>query len=117
MLSKVEKRVMSVIYAECNDKHSLLVSPADLKQIIGDSGLTLSALEKIVGDLSSDGYFSLVYSDRHGETVFCIELTEKGKGYLRSNKIFRRNLIFRFSLSIILALFSFLIGLILKAIF
>ena len=117
VLNKIENKVMRIIYCECINKSALLISPTDLNKMVGINGLSVSKLEKTVTDLNSDGYFNLVYSDRRGERVYCIELTEKGKGYLRSSKVFKRNLIFRFSLTVVLALLSFLIGLILKAVF
>lgn len=117
MLNKLESKVMLAIYGACRDKTALLISPVDLCKMVGVTGLTLSRLESIVEDLNRDGYFGLIYSDRQGERVYCIELTEKGKGFLRSNKTFRRNVVFRLILSVVLALISFIIGLILKAVF
>ncbi len=116
MLSKAETRVMGALYEECKDKRAVLISPADLIKKTGGEQ-TLSGVEKIVSDLASDGYFDLVYSDRKGETVYCVSLTEKGKGFPRSVKLMRRNLIFRLGLTVALAALSFLVGLILKAIF
>lgn len=117
MLSKTENKVMSVLYTECKDRAALLISPTDLMKITGEKGLTQSKLDKIINDLNMDGYFDLVYSDRRGERVYCITLTERGKGYLRGQKVMRRNLIFRLFLTVGLALLSFIIGLILKALF
>ena len=116
MLSKAENRVMSVLYEECKDKKSVLISPADIIGLAGGE-ITLTEVEKITADLAMDGYFDLIYSDRHGETVYCITLLEKGKAYRRSVLVARRNLIFRIGLSVALAVFSFIIGLILKAVF
>ena len=117
MLSKTENRVMGVLYERCREKNALLISPDDLIKCVGDKELTLTKLDKIVVDLGADGYFELVYSERSGERVYCLALTEKGKGYLRKKKLFRRNLIFRVALTSGLALLSFVIGLVLKAIF
>lgn len=117
MLTKSENKVMNTIYEECKDKRALLISPKDLINMTGDKTLTLSALEKVVLDLHADGYFDVVYSDRHGERVFCLSLTEKGKGYKRNVKLLKRNLIFRLMLTVGFALVSFLIGVILRAIF
>ena len=35
MLSKTENRVMSVLYEECKDKKSVLISPADIIGLAG----------------------------------------------------------------------------------
>ena len=117
MLTKSENRVMRAVYSAALGKPAVLITPADLLKLAGDDGLTLSRLEKIVTALHQDGYFDLVYSDRHGETVYCITLSEKGKAFRRDAVVMKRNLIFRIGLSVGLAVLSFLIGLLLKAIF
>jgi DNA-binding MarR family transcriptional regulator len=117
MLNKTESKVMSVIYSSCSQRNSLLITPLDLKSLIGEGSLKEQELDKIVDDLYKDGYYDLVFSERRGEKVYCITLTEKGKGFNRNKKIMKRNILFRLTLSAGLALFSFIIGLILKAIF
>ncbi len=117
MLNKSENKIMSVIAKECNENSALLISPDDLKSLACEKELTNAKIDKIVNDLYTDGYYDLVLSNRQGQSVYCITLTEKGKGYLRNKKLMRRNLIYRVMLSAVLALFSFIIGLILKAIF
>ena len=42
---------------------------------------------------------------------------EKGKGFLRGKKVMKRTLFFRFMVTVVLAVVSFVIGLVLKAIF
>ncbi|MBE5753913.1 MAG: hypothetical protein E7340_01065 [Clostridiales bacterium] len=116
MLNRVESKVMLALFSECKDKSAILISPTDLVKLI-DGKVTESGVEKIMQDLSSDGYFDLIYSDRRGETVYCVTLLEKGKGYLRNLKVMKRTLVFRLCVTIVLAFVSFIIGLILKAIF
>lgn len=117
MLNKLENKVMLALFGQCKERKAVLIAPIDLIKICGADELTLTKLEKIVNDLAMDGYFDLIYSDRHGETVYCVTLTEKGKGYLRNQKVVRRNLLFRLMVTVALAVVSFIIGLILKAIF
>ena len=117
MLSKSENKVMRALIKMCGEKSSLLVSPVDLLSVLGNKELSQTNLEKIIQDLCSDGYFDLVYSDRRGEKVYCITILQKGQGYMRNQLLMRRNLVFRLALSVVLAVISFLIGLILKAIF
>lgn len=117
MLSKTESKVMTALCKMCKDKNSTLISPLDLISIVGDKSFSQTALDQVMDDLSSDGYFDLIYSDRRGEKVYCITLLERGKGYTRGVKVFKRNLLFRLGLTVALAIVSFLIGLILKAIF
>lgn len=116
MLTKRESRVMSVLYNECSGKSSALVSPADVARLAGGD-VTAAQVEKIAADLAMDGYLDIVYSDRHGERILCITLLEKGKAFRRSELVAKRNLVYRIGLSVALAVVSFLIGLILKAVF
>ena len=117
MLTKTENKIMQTVYYECENKVSALISPADLLRISGLNNLTQTALERIMDDLYKDGYFDLIYSDRHGERVYCITLLNKGKAFFRGKKILHRNLLFRVIVSLSLAVLSFITGLILKAIF
>ena len=117
MLNKTENKVMTALIKICKDKTSSLVSPMDLLSVVGRKDFSLSALERVMNDLAADGYFDLVYSDRRGETVYCLTLTKKGKGFNRDRINFKRNLIFRLLLTVGLAVVSFIIGLILKKIF
>ena len=108
---------MTAICYKSKGKRSVLLSPVDIVEMAGLKIKDTSRVDKIISDLSSDGYFDLILSSRHGERVFCIALTDKGKGFLRSEKMVRRNLMFRLMLSVGFAVLSFIIGLILKAIF
>lgn len=117
MLNSLENKVMNALFISCEKKKTILISPLDLMRITGEKSLTESSVDKIINDLASDGYLDLIYSDRHGETVYCVTLTEKGKGYLRGRKVMKRNLLFRLGVTVALAIVSFVIGLILKAIF
>lgn len=117
MLSRKENHVMKAVFSKGSGKSSLLITPTDLINIVGKDKVKKSELDKIIVDLSRDGYFDLVYSDRRGETVYCLTLTKKGKGFNRDRINFKRNLIFRLLLTVGLAVVSFIIGLILKKIF
>lgn len=116
MLTKNENKVMNALIKQGQNKGAILISPVDLIKISGVD-FTLTQIEKLLEDLKKDGYFDLVFSDRHGEKVYCIILSEKGKGYLRRVKIIKRNLIFKLFVTVGFAVLSFVIGLILKAVF
>lgn len=108
---------MSVLYEQCKNKSSSLISPLDIVRLVGDRKLSQSKTAQIVSDLHKDGYFDIIYSDRRGETIYCISLTEKGKAFQRNAQMMKRNVFFKVCLSFTLAVFSFLVGLILRAIF
>ncbi len=117
MLNKIEKKIMGGVISACAGKQGVLISPKDLAEISNASELSQSETDVILQELSMDGYFDLVLSDRHGEAIYCITLLDKGKGYLRSQKLAKRNIIFRVLLTVGLACISFTVGLILKSIF
>ncbi len=117
MLSSRENKVMALLHTISGNKSAILISPTDLIKNLKVKNLTEEKLDKTLGDLALDGYFDLVYSDRRGERIYCITLLDKGKAFGRSTKVMKRNLVFRIILSAILAVFSFVIGLVLKAIF
>ncbi len=117
MLNSIENKVMQTVFSQCENKVSTLISPTDIIRISGLNNLTQTALERVMDDLYKDGYFDLIYSDRRGERVYCISLTNKGKAFIRGKKIFKRNLLIRVLITILLAVLSFITGLILKAVF
>ena len=117
MLERIEKKVVLTLCNELKERSAILISPLDLLKMVGVENLSLSRLEKIINDLKTDGYFDLVYSDRRGETVYCISILERGKGFVRGEKQRKRNLVARLLLTIGFAIVSFLVGLILKKIF
>lgn len=117
MLSMKESAVMTAIYTFANGKTSLLISPADIISACERFSFSSASLTEIINALSQDKYIDFVYTDRHGEEVYCINLLEKGKGFLREKQKRKRNLIYRLCLTVGLAVVSFIVGVVLKAIF
>ncbi len=117
MLSKLENKVMYAIYNKCRNKSSVLINKSSLIRLAGEGEKAEQKLDEIVKDLYTDGYFDLVYTERQGEKVYCITLTEKGKGFPRVAKVVRRTLAFKLVVTVGFAVLSFVLGLILKAIF
>ena len=117
MLEKVKKKILTFLTKLCKDRQSVLISPTDLIKNLNYNEISQEDLETKMVELSNEGYFDLVYSDRRGEKVYCITLLEKGKGYLRKERIERQNLVKRFFLTIAFAVLSFMVGAILKKIF
>ena len=116
-MDSVKKKILIFLTRLCKERQSVLISPADLLNNLSVNDLGQDALEKKVVELSDEGYYDLVYSDRRGEKVYCITLLEKGKSYFRKEKIERQNLVKRLFLTIGFAVVSFLVGVILKKIF
>lgn len=118
MLTKNEDKIMGAVYSACAGKACCLLSPDDILSMAGVRGsVGYGALEKILEALEYDDYFELILSDRKGEKVYCITLKEKGLSYKRQKVMIKRNLGYKFIVTIAFALVSFLLGLLLKAIF
>ena len=118
MLNKIEEKILSTVKDLCNDKSACLVTPADILRISELGGVIDSVkLEDILKTLSYDDYFDLVYSSRKGEKVYCISLHEKCVKYQRNKILLKRDLKYKFILTVSFAVLSFIIGLLLRAIF
>lgn len=107
---------MEKIYQSGKDRASFLISEKDLLMSL-DRKYTKEHLEKIIQDLKADGYFDLVYTSRQGEIVYCIQLFDKGRAFPREKNQMKRTLVFRLLCSVGFALLSFILGMILKAVF
>ena len=74
-------------------------------------------LEEVLRALELDDYFELILSDRKGEKMYVIHLHSQGLAYKRSDSQRKRGLYFKLGVAAAGAVLSFLIGMILKAIF
>ena len=118
MLTKNEDKIMHAIFSLMNGKQSCLITPDDILSIAGVRGeVNYKMLDGILQSLEFDDYFDMIISDRKGEKVYCITLHGKGQGYVRQKTIIKRNLSYKLVITVIFALISFLITLLLKAIF
>ena len=92
MLTFKEKYVMEYVYQHSKDKKSCLISPREIISHAADRYVIYpEELEKIMTNLSYDGYIELVKSDKKGKPVFCISLKLKGEGFHRELSNGKRN--------------------------
>lgn len=117
MLNKKEEKVLLTLKSLLSNKNSCLLSPTDILRIGGIKDLNESTLEIVLESLRLDGYIDLVYSDRKGEKIYCVGFKEKGLAYQRNKEIIKRNLRYKFILTVVFAVISFIVGIVLKAIF
>ena len=109
---------MKYLLSVCEKKDTCLLSPLDLchsfepKYSVNDI-----ELESILDGLSQENYISVVNSDKNGKLVYCITILDKGKSFLREQKNIKINWSVAITRTIILAIISFIVGIILKAIF
>ncbi len=109
---------MKYLLEKCADKDTCLFSPIDLCHIFEPKyNVTEVELESILEGLSQENYISVVNSDKKGELVYCITILSKGKSFLREQKNIKINWSVAITRTIILAIISFIVGIILKAIF
>ena len=118
MLNKTDKEVMRYIYLKSYKKGTSLISPQELIANIG-GGLVISPqqMNTSLNNLQMDGYIECILTDTKGKQMYCFTLKQKGQAFLReldNQKKSTRNIIIR---TILLAILSFVVGVILKAIF
>lgn len=119
LLDQKEKLIMNYLFDTCKDKGAHLISAESIVKFIADKKrvVSLTELDEIMSGLQKDNYIDYVSSDSKKGTVYCISLKTKGQLFkkdLQKEKKQNKMLIFR---TIILAVLSFFIGIILKAIF
>ena len=119
MLSKKEQLVMQYIYeVSVQKKNSCILSPLDIAHAVQPKyDLKEIEINEIINGLVLDNYISVVYSDKNGKTVYCINLKQKGEAFERELKNKKKTWGMLITRTVILAIISFVIGLILKTIF
>jgi len=112
VLTKKEKAVMRVVYAEAEQQGgSCLLTPIEIfSQIPLDIDIEESELDITLKNLEIDEYFDLTLSDRKGELVYCINLQKKGLQFARVERAFRSNVMFRLLFAVCTATVGALVG-------
>ena len=118
MLTKNEDEIMRAVYDLCDGTDNCLISPAEILSLLpAKKKYNFEKIDGILNDLSHDGYFDLISSERKGEKMYVINLKEAGFSYKRRIAQRRRDVAFRVTLAFVGALSTFIFGLILKSIF
>ena len=118
MLSKKEHTVMNFIYSKCQNNEAVLISPTDIATACLDKfDLTNIEIDQILSGLMLDNYIDVVNSDKKGKLVYCITLKQKGASYKRDLDQKKKTTIMLITRTVLLAILSFTVGVILKAIF
>ena len=119
LLNQKEKLLMKYFNENCYEKSTKLFSSDELVKFITEKKqiLSLTELDNIMNYLQKENYIDFVASDSKKGVMYCVSLKQKGKLFkkdLENEKKQARMLIAR---TIGLAILSFLVGIILKAIF
>ena len=118
MLTKNEDEIMRAVYDLCDGTDSCLISPAEILSLLPPKRkYNFDKIDCVMRDLSHDGYFDLIPSERKGEKMYVINLKEAGFSYKRTIAQRRRDIAFRVTLAFVGAVSTFIFGLIIKSIF
>ena len=115
-LTKKEKAVMRALFNEAKLRDGVcLVTPIDiLSEIPYKLDFKEEELKPILVNLQNDDYFDYVESDKKGELTYCITLHKKGLNFKRWQELFRKSIYFKIGLTIVFAILSYCIGLLIK---
>ena len=118
MLSKKEKLIMQYILNVSASKDTCLLLPIDVQHAV-EPKYTINQIEvqALLDGLVQENYISLVNSDKNGELIYCITILPKGKAFVREQKDIKKSWSTAIIRTILLAVLSFIVGLILRAIF
>ena len=117
-LNRRENEVMNAVFKLSGGKERFLVAPYEIEAILPARGKYDEALlEKTLSSLALDGYFELVETERKGEKMYVIHMREAGLCYRRTDYQRKRGIFFRCAVAALGAVVTFLVGLLLKALF
>lgn len=118
MLEKKEKMVMLFLCEICSGKRSYLISADQIAEYLSRKYvLSIAELDEIMLMLSKDNYIDLVFSDGKKGYFYCISLKNKGLTFKKDLIKHRKELVMLVLRTLGITILSFIVGLILRAIF
>lgn len=118
MLENKDKMIMLYLYDVCKDSKTRLIPAGKIVEFVSKKYvLSLYELEMIMLSLKKDNYIDYVASESKKGLTYCVSLKEKGKVYRKDLKKQQKNAIITLARTVGLAVLSFFVGLILKALF
>ena len=117
MLTRREKIIMNLIFEKCEKKGKCLISCSEIQKELYPTEFSEKEISEVVNYLVLDEYISLIVTEKNGMETYCISLKDKGEAYKRDNVNSKRAGIKKIITTILLAILSFVVGVILKAIF
>ena len=118
MLNNLEKAIMLLLYDRCANKESVLLSPSQIIiSLLPKYQVTQNQLDKIINNLVLDGYIDVINSDNKGKPIYCVSLKMKGIAFKRDLVTQAKNNRYLLIRTIILAVISVTVTLILRALF
>ena len=116
MLNKNEKIVMQIIYDKMSDsqKAVILTEGEIFAKIPKKAKIELGNLRDILQQLAIDEYFELIHTEKKGEPVMVITLKKKGIAFERSIVQQKRKLGQKLAITVVCAIITALISLLIK---
>ena len=117
-MTKKEKIVMEYIFKKCKNKESVLMTCEELINLFPEKiDVGKVEIDEIIENLVLDHYITMILSDKKGKPIYCVSLDKKGESWERDNENRRKDTIKLVTRTVLLAILSFAVGLLLKAIF
>lgn len=119
MLDRKEKLVMGYIFDNCESGKTRLFPSQELIDFLVQKKnvISTSELDEIMISLSKEGLIDFVSSDSKNGSVYCVSLKNKGLLFKKDLQKEKRHASWVILRTALLAIFSFVIGLLLRAIF
>ncbi len=118
MLNSKEKLAMTYIFNKCDGKESVLITPEELLNFLNSKyDLSIVDVGEIVNALVLENYITMILSDKKGKPIYCISLEKKGESFVRDLANNKKKITLLITRTVLLAILSFAVGMILRAIF
>ena len=118
MLNKNEKKVLKVLLELCQNQNTCLTSHEEIVAHLSSKDyLTRKEVDDIINNLALQGYIDNIITDNKGKKYYCVTIQNKGEGFVREEKDSKKVLWQRVGITVALAVLSFVVTIILRAIF
>ncbi len=118
MLNKQEKKVMRVLLDLCKNSNTCLTTHEEIiSHLKSQDYLTRKEVDDIINNLTLQGYIDNIITDNKGKKCYCLTIKDKGEGFVREEKDKKKVLYQRIGITVALAVLSFVVTVVLRAIF
>ena len=110
--------IMQYILKTSGNKDTCLLSPLDIEHACAPKySINQIEAQALLEGLVQENYINLVNSDKNGELIYCISILPKGKSFHREEHNVKKSWVNAVIRTLLLAILSFAVSMILKAIF
>ena len=118
MLNKNEKKVMAVLLKLCKKNNTCLTNHEEIvSNLQSKDYLTRKEVDDIINNLVLQEYIDNIITDNKGKKCYCITIQNKGEAFTREEKDKKKVLWQRIGITVALAVLSFVVTVVLRAIF